>query len=148
LETNGDDRCTLANAGGNDVWVTADGVLHTVSLPDPAVIMSPEFEASVKAIGASRSKALARALEQEADVIYSEAIAAAGEADDEPGFVRAIPPRGLLADPVGSVEDIHRVIRSTDRRWRLDAIMAIGDLCERRSGRRRWWPRKSHHPSP
>jgi hypothetical protein len=46
---------------------------------------------------------------------------------EETQFVKAAPPLALLAEPVGTVDDLRQLIRGIDDRWRLDALLALDD---------------------
>jgi hypothetical protein len=46
---------------------------------------------------------------------------------DESDFAAAIPPPNLLSQQFNSVNELQRLIRQVDFRWRLDALEAIED---------------------
>lgn len=109
------------------MWVDEEGVCHTVALPDPTDLMSDVFRQSLDQLMLQDQEDLDEAIETEEMRFFDERAGLLVRDADEVEFVGAAPPLGLLAEPVGTVDDLRQVIRGIDDRWRLDVLLALDD---------------------
>jgi hypothetical protein len=109
------------------VWVDDQGVCHTVALPDPTELMSDVFRQSLDQLIVRAQEYVAEAIEIEETRFFEERARLLVWDSAEAEFVGAAPPKGLMAEPVGTVADLRQLIREIDGRWRLDALLAVDD---------------------
>ena len=105
------------------MWVDDEGVYHTVALPDPALLMTDAFRESLNGLLATSHEEVAMAIEAEELRFYA---ADSHPQSDEAVFVGAVPPE-VLIEPVATVDDLTALLRSIDRRWRLDVLAALDE---------------------
>ncbi len=111
------------------MWVDEHGVAHTVALPKSKVLMTKSFRGSLEALLRSDPDTVGAALETAEEQMFAAGPMAA-EAAVEAQFVGLPPPRKILR---GSMEDMSGVLAAlegVDRRWRLDAILAMQDYID------------------
>lgn len=109
------------------MWVDDQGVCHTVALPDPTELMSDVFRHSLDRLMMRDQEDLGEVIEIEQMRFFEERAGLLLCDSEEAEFVGAAPPIALLAEPVGTVEDLRQVIRGIDDRWRLDVLLALDD---------------------
>ncbi len=109
------------------MWVDDQGVCHTVALPNPTVLMSDVFRHSLDRLLARGPEDVAELIETEETRFYEEHAGSHSGDSDEPGFVGATPPQGLMTRPIATSADLISLIREIEDRWRLDALVALDD---------------------
>jgi hypothetical protein len=107
------------------VWVDDEGVCHTVALPDPTVLMSEAFRASLDQLLTAAREEVAKAVEME-EVRFYEGGLGPPPNESEAHFVGVAPPE-LLTEPVKTIADLTSLLGRLDYRWRLDALVALDD---------------------
>lgn len=109
------------------MWVTSDGVAHTVALPSPSELLTEHalsaFENLRKGLG---DEPLQGILEDEESAIFDDTLAP----DTDDTFVGISPPRAVLAGDVSTVDLLVATVRAMDPRWRLDVVLALQDLID------------------
>lgn len=109
------------------MWVDDQGVCHTAALPDPTERMSDDFRRSLDQLIVRAQEDVAEAIEIEETLFFEERAGLLVWDSAEAEFEGAAPPKGLMAEPVGTVADLRQLIREIDSRWRLDALLAVDD---------------------
>ena len=113
------------------MWVTADGVAHTVALPRPSELLTEHalsaFENLRKGLG---DEPLQELLEGEESAIFDDTPAS----DTDDSFVGISPPRAVLDGDVSTADLLVATVRAMDPRWRLDVVLALQDLIESSEG--------------
>ena len=102
------------------------GVAHTVALPDPAGLMSDRFRASLDAPISVRRPEVSVLLERMEDGIYEQV----SSIPVDGAYERRSPPKELLDDEVWSEQELEAALEQVDLRWRLDAVLALGDYID------------------
>lgn len=111
------------------MWVDDKGVYHTVSLPDPEYLMSPDFLESLRRLIAAHRDDVLEMLEEERTRFYErEPVHQSG--DDEGEFVEAIPPEGLLARGFDTAGELRELLQRVEERWRLDALFVLDEYID------------------
>jgi hypothetical protein len=108
------------------MWIDDNGVCHTVALPEPRMLMSDAFQQSLERTLTRDREELASAIELEQVRVFG-MVKRRVRSADESDFAAAIPPPNLLSQQFNSVNELQRLIRQVDFRWRLDALEAIED---------------------
>lgn len=109
------------------MWVDGQGACHTVALPDSTFLMSTVFRQSLDQLILGDQEDLAALIEMEQMRFFEEMSAALLWESEETDFVAAAPPLMLLKESVETLEDLRKLIRGIDTRWRLDALLALED---------------------
>lgn len=109
------------------MWVDASGVAHTVALPDPSVLMERAFRDSLSALLDRVPEELWEVLDECETQVYVAMADTRWSPEIEAQFEGVPPPANLLDGLVLAPSDIRLALDRMDRRWRLDAISAIGD---------------------
>lgn len=92
--------------------------------------MSEEFRASLDTLTSSNRPEVEKVLEAlETEVSMSDVSKLKRQAGDAE-YVGVPAPRGLLQGTPASADDLDRVLREVELRWRLDAVLAIGDYID------------------
>lgn len=112
------------------MWIDGERVCHTIALPDPTELMSSGFRRSLDQLFGTEAHALLDLLEAEESRFYRDELADPVSTLAESAFQEVTPPRGILVHPVASVEEFRDRILEVDRRWRLDAILAVTDYLD------------------
>ena len=112
---------------GINMWVDDQGMCHTVALADPTELMSDIFRQSFGRLMARDQVDLGDVLEAEQMRFFEERAVSPLRDSDETLFVAAVPPLTLLVEPVETVDDLRKLLRGIDGRWRLDALLALDD---------------------
>ena len=112
------------------MWIDADGVAHSVALPDPSDLMSSVFKASLDALLSKDRAAVSLILEQEEERIFEQDLTKLADPEKESAFEGLTPPGSLLDCPVSVPEDVRTAVERIDWRWRLDVICALDDYVE------------------
>lgn len=109
------------------MWVDAQGVCHTVALPDPTELMSDAFRVSLDRLIGEQADEVSDLLSAEEERFYREQLAGPRSDVRESSFEGISPPSGLLGTPVETVDELRSCILAIDRRWRLDVVVALDD---------------------
>jgi hypothetical protein len=109
------------------MWMDADGIAHTVSLPDPSRAMAPETVASLDALSEDERARLVDAL----DARWEALLASSPEVGAALAPEGAPLPDGSVTGVISCVEDAIDVVDAAEDAWRLDVLLAIQDYVER-----------------
>jgi len=112
------------------MWFDDDGTCHTVALPDPTELMTASFRSTLDQLLISQPESVSDALAVEEGRFFEEQTVVEVSTSDEPDFVGVAPPMDLLAGTVRTVAELRAGVQRIDRRWRLDALMALDDYVE------------------
>lgn len=112
------------------VWIDDDGVAHTVALPEPAGIMSGTFRIALDELLTNQPDEVAEVLEGTETEVLDEDLRELSDPVGEAQFVGTPPPPELLTEAPTSPADLARILTGTDLRWRLDAVLALGDYAD------------------
>jgi hypothetical protein len=112
------------------MWIDADGVAHSVALPDPSDLMSVEFRTGLDDLLTRESTAVSQIVEDEEDRFFDEDLTTLADVEKESAFEGLAPPRSVLDGHVGAPDDVRTAIANADWRWRLDVICALDDYIE------------------
>jgi len=107
------------------VWVTADGVAHTVALPEPLQVLSAWARTTLAVLRAEVPRsAVEDVLEQAQDAVLDGGL----QPDADDGYVGCAPPVGVLDADISTVDRFEAAILAVDARWRLDVVLALDDV--------------------
>jgi len=109
------------------VWVDNQGVCHTVAWPAPADLMSEDFRQALDRLRGEQAEVVMDLVAAEEDRFYKEQTAFSVSGPEERRFEGVAPPAQLMDRPVETVEELRLLILEIDRRWRLDALIALDD---------------------
>lgn len=113
------------------MWRSADGVLHTVALPDPRTAFSaralPDVESMIEALDDERFQDALEDAEQELVEYWS---SRAVDPEAEAPFDAAPVPPGTFDASVADSAELLGALRRIEPRWRLDVLMALQDLLD------------------
>lgn len=109
------------------MWVDAEGVCHTVAVPDPTELMSDDFRESLDHLLGEQAGEVFDVISEQEDQFYQEHLANMQTDAQEDNFEGVAPPSGLLGIPIATSDELRHCILAVDRRWRLDAIVALDD---------------------
>lgn len=112
------------------MWIDADGVAHSVALPDPSDVMSSTFHDDLEALLATDREAVVRIVEKEETRLFEQDLTTLRDPEKEAAFEGLAPPGSLLDGHLSASEDVRAVIERIDWRWRLDAICALDDYID------------------
>jgi hypothetical protein len=118
------------------MWLTADGRLHTVAVPDPRTVLSLELSTG-RPLGRLPEEQLIRlqaAVEElegrcvtEAAAIPFDAAAEAAYENEVPGHVHVVLAGSTAEEQAASLV---AQVDALPIRWRLDQVMALEDLLD------------------
>lgn len=108
------------------MWIDAEGVAHTVALPNPTDLMSERFKSSLDKLMAEDVQAVADLIKAEQDRFFNGEVGGT-DLDTEDEDEGAAPPLGLLDRSVRTTVDLRSTLAALDIRWRLDALLALED---------------------
>lgn len=111
------------------MWIDANGVGHTVALPDPSVAMSAETVDSLKAMAPSARAELMDLLD---DYYWNDYVARSRrELVRSPMAPEGAPlPAGYITAVIGSAQDGVELVKATEPAWRIDVLEALQDFFE------------------
>lgn len=110
------------------MWLSKDGVMNTVALPEPATVLGPDFLEGLRVLVTAGREGLSETLDDfeehlfETSWEYDEAI--------EHQFQDAAPHSVLLVSAPKSFSGLRDLLNEVEARWRLDAVMAIQDVMD------------------
>ena len=115
------------------MWLTGDGVVHTVAVPDPGTVVALH-----RADGAPPSTADVAALAEARDelelLFFAEVAATDTDPAAEQPFAEAVPPLLTItlhgSTPADRAGSFTRQLAEEPVRWRLDWLLAVDDLLE------------------
>ena len=110
------------------MWITSDGIPHTVALFDPTVAMQGDFVESVAALSEDdRTRLMVRLGEVEEELLDL----LQAQDGDRPSAPEEEPlPEGYLHGTFDSVEAISEYLGGVEVPWRLDALLVVQDLLD------------------
>ena len=115
------------------MWLTGDGVVHTVAVPDPGTVVAL-FRADGAPLGTADVAALVEARDELEGRCVEEAAAAEHDPAAESPFVEAVPPLLTVAlegpTPGDRAASFTRQLAAQPIRWRLDWLLAVDDLLD------------------
>jgi hypothetical protein len=118
------------------MWLSVDGRLHTVAVPDPRTVVSLELPTG-RPLGQLPEEHLIRlqtAVEELEERCVTEATALPFDAATEAAFEGGVPEpvRVVLAGSTAEeqVRSLERQVDALPIRWRLDQLMALEDLLD------------------
>lgn len=107
------------------MWVTADGIIHSVALPEPERVLGPVAARSWAELSAGTPvEPLSDLLESHEGEIFELELSP----DTDAEFFEEIPPAGIFDMEFASLDELSDAIRSVDTRWRIDVVSALTDL--------------------
>jgi hypothetical protein len=107
------------------MWMDAEGIAHTVALPDPTDAMSEEFRLALDRLISADREAIEAVVEAAEEQVYE---ALSGFVRSDEAHFEGLPaPLELLEGSPQTAHDLADLIARIDLRWRLDAVMAIVD---------------------
>jgi hypothetical protein len=109
------------------VWVTLDGVAHTVALPNPRDVLATRTRVSFATLRRDLAgDVVGNLLDGEEEAIFENDLVP----DADKSFVDAAPPRGILDADVSTADRLRAAVQGVDLRWRLDVVLALQDLID------------------
>lgn len=112
------------------VWIDADGVAHSVAVPDPSDLMSSTFQSALDALLVTDREAVVLTLEQVETRLFAQDLTALADPEKEAVFEGLAPPGLLLDGHVSTPGDVRAVVECVEWRWRLDVICALDDYID------------------
>ena len=109
------------------MWVDAEGVCHTVALPNPAELMSEEFRESFDRLIDADAEGVFSIISNAEESFFRDLLGRGDLTSRERGVEGAAPPAKLLRNRVHTLEDLQDCILGVGQQWRLDAIVALDD---------------------
>lgn len=109
------------------MWVDGQGVLHSVALPDPTDVMTGDFLRGLDALLAAERERLSDIVEDAQMRLLAMDWSRVGSSESD---VELAPPRDLLNGAVRTPDDVSDAIGRVPERWRLDAVLALGDYID------------------
>lgn len=113
------------------MWRSADGVLHTVALPDPRPVFSArtlrDVESMIEGLDDERFQDAVEDAELELVEYWS---SRAVDPEAEVPFDAAPVSPGTFDVPVADSAELLEALRRIEPRWRLDVLMALQDLLD------------------
>jgi hypothetical protein len=116
------------------MWIDAEGVAHTVALPNPVDVMSPEFRASFDLLLANDPDGVDAVLGRAEELFFEEDLPALPDPEKESAFEALAPPTPLIEQVVRTADDVSAAVERADWRWRLDLICALIDYVDEERG--------------
>jgi hypothetical protein len=109
------------------IWVSEDGVAHTVSLAKPQQLMTKKFRRALDQLHSMLPVQVERVLDEAEDSLFSDGDAIPDEPDVFAHYEGRPPPVKILRGHLTSPENLAASLDRVERRWRLDAVMALQD---------------------
>jgi len=110
------------------MWVTPDGVAHTVALPDPTSAMQDNFTASITSLSEDDRDALSRRILELEDEIFAFIESRDDAIPDAPNDEGLLD--GYLQGRFESVDAISDYLGRIELPWQLDALTAVQELLD------------------
>lgn len=104
------------------------GTLHTVSSPDPRLVIGESALEFIRGLSGRRRRRLAKDLATAEDALFSR-LQRLDIVPMNPSYVGALPIEPVLGD-VSSVDDLLNQLARVDPLWQLDALAAIEESLE------------------
>ena len=109
------------------MWVSEDGVAHTVSLPKPQQLMTEKFRLALDHLHSTLPVQVEKVLDEAEDSLFSDGGMTPDDPDAFAQYEGCPPPVKILRGHLTSPEDLAASLDRVERRWRLDAVMALQD---------------------
>lgn len=109
------------------MWISSDGRINTVAIPDPTDIMTDDFAKNCRIVWRKTKRRVRRNwLDRLEEGILIEA-ANREISSVESDFSGMPPPREILSGTPQSLEDIASSVHAVEQRWQVDVVMALTD---------------------
>lgn len=109
------------------MWVTADGVQHSIALPDPSEVLGAQGLASFAALVAAADR-------DELELWIDDRLLALHDATFEPDtegvFFERTPDIGILDGDLSTYDGLAAALDAIDPRWQVDLLLALHDLLD------------------
>lgn len=110
------------------MWRGEDGVCHTAAVPNPATVLGARGVELLSGLVGSELDGVRDVLESLEQEVYDSVEATDVEPRVESSFVGQIPDFELIDEHCSSVDELIQALRLVDIRWKLDMLMAAGDV--------------------
>jgi hypothetical protein len=110
------------------MWMSSDGRVNTVALPNPSSAMDDDFVQSLVELGPDGRSDLASRVEDAQERFFDFVDGIAPSEPTSPGHDGL--PLGFLRGSFVSAQEIANYVDQIDVHWRLDALMAIEDYLD------------------
>lgn len=109
------------------MWVTPDGVQHTLALPEPADVLGPRgLETFAALVAASDRDDLELWIDDRLLALHD----ASFEPDPEGLFFERVPAAGLLDGDLSTLDGLGAALDAVDPRWQVDLLLALHDVLD------------------
>jgi hypothetical protein len=109
------------------MWVTPDGVQHSLRLPDPTDVLTERALASYVVLAATTDR-------DELEVRLDDRLLALHDATFEPDtdgvFFERVPDVGLLDGDLSTYAGLDAALGAVDPRWQVDLVLALRDILD------------------
>jgi len=102
-----------------------------VALPNSGHLMTELFVRSLAIVAAENLNSLVEAVDEAEEAFFVGDFAEFSDPAKEERFKAAPPPRHLLDSEIADATELRALLDRIDRRWQLDAILALQDLLEK-----------------
>lgn len=110
------------------MWVDSDGAAHTAALPEPTMLMTPEFAGSLLVLAANDAEGFHDILDDCETAVFEAISARAWDPVVEAQYEREVPPVVAGDQLAVDLDSLRQVVEEIELRWRLDVISANHDL--------------------
>lgn len=110
------------------MWRDEDGVCHTAAVPDPATLLGARGVELLSGLAGSELEGVRDVLDSLEQEVYDSVEATDVEPQVESSFVGHIPDFELVDEHCSSGDELIQALRLVDLRWKLDMLMAAGDV--------------------
>ncbi|MFC6706019.1 hypothetical protein [Flexivirga alba] len=107
------------------MWVDSEGVFHTASLPDPALLIGASMVDFIRNSGLLKRARIQRIVDKEEERFLEDARSAVDIAAY--GTDRPYPPHPVFGT-VTNVRELRAGLEAVSMTWRLDAIVTIDEM--------------------
>jgi hypothetical protein len=110
------------------MWITEDGVQHSIALPDPAELLTDlALETFARLVADRGAERLSLDVDDRLLALHD-----AGFPPDPDGhFVERVPDVGMLDGDLSTLEGLDRALAPIDPRWQVDLLFALQGLADR-----------------
>lgn len=109
------------------MWVTPDGVQHTLALPEPVDVLSARgLETFAVLVAAADRDDLELWIDDRLIALHD----ASFEPDPEGLFFERVPAAGLLDGDLSTLDGLAAALDAVDPRWQVDLLLALHDVLD------------------